>query len=361
MELSNLVKGQEVLALGRYNVGSPYDIGEIGEVNYPKPDRMGHLAIRLGGISEACLKREQLLAVGDKVTRGPDWENRNALDSGHANGVGVVVGFKHPHSIKGFDVTVDFPKAKGVFCRMTPDHQDLKPVGNSVKEEYACCEGCIAVTCKEQELYTVGGHCIHKELKSDSEEVKTEEGKPECFGYPNCTGIDCDDCPRSNKNDIGQHTSCQCSSDKCKYTSPCFDENKSVFGLSPGDCLSNIGKTVHTILHMLQQAADIRCMKPFTYKGDTTMSSTQETFDRLERANHIKLVEKPKAENKIFAATEELGLLNDEMEILLACPTLHSEKIRVLADCASTDKDVAAKATIRALELGLPVTINVKA
>jgi len=86
------------------------------------------------------------------------------------------------------------------------------------------------------------------------------------------------------------------------------------------------------------------------------MPSTQETFDRLERANQIKLVEKPKAENKIKAAEEDFNLLEDEMNRLLKYPTLFSEKQGMLEAVVGKEK---AKETMRLLDLGMPVSINI--
>ena len=358
MELRKLKKGEQVLVIG--NCGDPpFSIGKT------------YIVRREDGTSGAWLGesgwiyRKDILAIGDKVVRGPDWERWE-----DGSGTGPYGPWKPTCEGTVSKLCPDYAEVKwedGTHRRhrMTPDHQDLKPTGDSVDEgkSKSLREFQVGDTVKSTPTGYTG---VVTEVSAtelwykDSEdgqlawnhpknftllhEVKSK-GKPECFGYSNCSLVDCDDCPRSNRSSVGQHASCQCSNAKCAYTSACAEIHKSVHAAPVKEPISG----------------RIYTDKPsFKDQENTTMSNTTETFDRLERANHIKLVEKPKAENKIAAATEELELLKDEMDILLECPTLHSEKIKVLALCADKDPAISAKATIRALELGLPVTINVK-
>lgn len=163
MALSKLEVGQEVMVL-KSNFCSRYDIGTIGTVIDATPDHRGLLRVRVAEDWIASIRREKILCVGDKVTRGPDWDNRNAGDTGRPNGVGVVIGFKNPKRIKGFDVRVDWPHRNDTSCRMTPDHQDLKPTGDSVDTgDSVESKDDVSMTPEEMERLQVGDFIIATE------------------------------------------------------------------------------------------------------------------------------------------------------------------------------------------------------
>ena len=75
--------------------------------------------------------RESLLAIGDKVTRGPDW-GYGDQDGGKDN-VGVITHILKDHG--GQTCRAKWPKphpsGSNPYYRMNADYQDLKPVGDS--------------------------------------------------------------------------------------------------------------------------------------------------------------------------------------------------------------------------------------
>ena len=370
MGLRKLKKGEQVLVL--YTDPGRYKEGDVGTFVERTPLRT--IVVDMDEDTRAQLNRSSILAIRDKVVRGPDMSKDCTLKEDHHVGlVGTVVKF---HS-GSRNVEVDWDDGpKGTFYRMTSDHQDLKPTGGSVdegkvedpdwQEDFDPCDECpdwidgpmcSSENCRNQAANgadcpqeTTCTTCCAECIRNKS---NPKEGKPDCYSQYPCLGAECKSCPIDKTTDT-----CACGKCPIEHRSPCIDiayaERDSKKPDKPSD--NTRQWKWHTSPAELQREAYTHIMK----EGIPTMSNTTETFDRLERANHIKLVEKPKAENKIAAATEELELLKDEMEILLECPTLHSEKIAVLALCADKDPAISAKATIRALELGLPVTINVK-
>lgn len=130
MALRELKKDEPVLVIDGRVENLKIPIGLLAKAIYDEDD--GRVVISVNNHTVRKL-RKHLLCIGDKVTRGPGWENRQG-NSIKAKGVGVVTGFNHPDSAEGYDVEVDWPDLKDVSCRMTPDHQDLKPVGDSVDE-----------------------------------------------------------------------------------------------------------------------------------------------------------------------------------------------------------------------------------
>ena len=137
MELRKLKEGEQVLVIG-IKMNQHTELGEIVTVN---TDSTGMPLCKTSSHSNWSIYRNDLLAIGDKVVRGPDWKWSN--QDGGAGNVGTV-----RKLIKGSGewlgkVKVDWGNGGSLCYRMTPEHQDLKPTGDS---------------------------------------VDTEKGKPECFG-----------------------------------------------------------------------------------------------------------------------------------------------------------------------------------
>ena len=339
MSLRELKKGEKVLVIGKT---SNFNIGDIVTIKGRTISGIGYKCSN--GEEELGKSRGQLLAIGDKVTRGPDWERCYYDQDGGEGNAGVITHILPDRPKQPVRVLWDNGSTPGAnpYYRMTPNHQDLKPTGDSV-----------------------------------------EDGKPECFGNWVCNGHSCQTCPNIP---FSQDTRCGCDLERCLHARGCKaqhdgepekedqfikeSDKPECFGKYPcrkypacsgcpsqgrsqaGNCKCNACKHQH---HGCNPELELNEPKPLK-EEKTTMPSTQETFDRLERANQIKLVEKPKAENKIKAAEEDFNLLEDEMNRLLKYPTLFSEKQGMLEAVVGKEK---AKETMRLLDLGMPVSINI--
>lgn len=75
--------------------------------------------------------RNDLLAIGDKVVRGPDMSK----DLAAHEDAGKVIGFNYEDANAGFNVRVAWPDDTIGSYRMTADYQDLKPTGDSEGED----------------------------------------------------------------------------------------------------------------------------------------------------------------------------------------------------------------------------------
>ena len=117
--LRELNKGEKVLVIkaGGYG-GNVGDIGTIDEEGSSVPFCL------FSGVRFA-ISRKKLLAIGDKVVRGPDWEQGDAYgDIGTVEDIQELS--KGPEN-----VGVRYPNGRYAACKMTPNHQDLKPTGDS--------------------------------------------------------------------------------------------------------------------------------------------------------------------------------------------------------------------------------------
>lgn len=132
--LRKLVKGEKVMVLYAANPDK-YKPGDIVAVINSNADGGGHLRLKTDDGWICCLKRKELLAIGDKVVRGPDWDGGGYQDNpaGINGSIGTVVGFNNAGAAHGHNVDVDWPERRDTIChhRMTADHQDLKPTGDS--------------------------------------------------------------------------------------------------------------------------------------------------------------------------------------------------------------------------------------
>ena len=283
-------EGEEVLVLKPYSDDSPYKVGDIGKARGEYSSE-GHCLIKAGGYSRACVARKSLLAIGDKVTRGPDMhKDCNCPTSEGTDKVGVVVEFREG-SNRNVVIQWDGLPHQNHY-RMNPDHQDLKPVGDSV-----------------------------------------DEGAPKCFGDNKCPG-DCKTCNKAVKNTNGGHIGCKCFLNKgCKLDNKCKDyKEKPIKEPNTGRIYTD---------------------KP-TFKDQEKPMS--ETFNRLERAKEIEMTLLPKAKNSTKSAQEKEVLLKEEMDRLTTFPTEYAEKEFLLHKLVGIEK---AKETMRCIELGLPVTVNI--
>ena len=137
--LSKLVKGQEVLVLANSTDDSvfvgcdKYTIGEL-MVLHSQGGSASILRRKDGSDREIHIYRKHLLAIGDKVERGPDMHKGCSIGDDYDDSKGVVTGF---HDNDGRNVVVKWEHKPNVttYFRMTADHQDLKPTGDSVGVE----------------------------------------------------------------------------------------------------------------------------------------------------------------------------------------------------------------------------------
>ncbi len=171
MALRELKKGEKVLMIEACPNGKVGDtVIVLGQRNKNSPT--WQCKWNKGEIDK---HRESLLAVGDKVTRGPCWDKHYAANAEAMKEVGTVT------TLNNSSVRVDWKDGlliKSGLYIMTPDHQDLKPVGDS----------------------------------------EVGEGRPECFGeYQNCD-LSCEDCP----SHMPDSPICKCFSSECSDKLECM-------------------------------------------------------------------------------------------------------------------------------------------
>lgn len=398
MALSKLVKGQAVMALSVRNDSSKYTVGTLGTVRRGEANFKGEYDMNFDGPAGhiMCLPRNKLLAIGDKVVRGPDWNSGGYQDSsaGEEGGIGTVTGFNHPGADEEHNVTVDWSTRKDNCHRMTADHQDLKPTGDSVdtgdsEDDKPDCYG--KYPCKDNTCYNgdnpncpsnpgVGESCkcatcmVNSKCKSGT---KTKD-KPECWGTRgHCTQQrprqDCSECEHFNSRGCDCHSckvdnmECRRVSGKAGYILKPINKDKHYDKESPAKTIEpkheGDAHWKQDTNYYRQMQVYTECMKPFKFdksfikqlrEGDTTMS---ETFDRLQRAKEIEMTELPKAKNATKAAGEKEVLLAEEMDRLTTFPTEYAEKEFLLQKLTGKDR---AKEVMRCIELGLPVTVNIE-
>lgn len=185
MELRELKQGEEVMVIKPLTDTSSYQAGDIGVFKHMSGPHCV-LDIKDNNECNACVVRENLLAIGDKITRGPDW--RWGGEDGGAGNIGEVIEFVTPD---GYDpewtnnVRVKWSNGSTSCVRMTPDHQDLKPVGDSVDEGRPECFGTYVFNCSactgcshrlpNGDCRCIGGRC---ESKEQCKRIVKEPNKP---------------------------------------------------------------------------------------------------------------------------------------------------------------------------------------
>ena len=121
--LRELKKGEKVLVIASIRIDKHgFKIGEL--VTVANSQHTGYWCN-----DQWVCSREELLAIGDKVVRGPDWKWGNEGN----NGIGTVTEFD-PKTSSDQTVLVIWANGNRTWARMTPDHQDLRPMGESERE-----------------------------------------------------------------------------------------------------------------------------------------------------------------------------------------------------------------------------------
>ena len=286
MALRELQKGEEVLVLN-YTGIYQYKKGDLVVAAGKITNGFEQVAVK-GHISCASFKREHLLCVGDKVTRGPDWK----WEIEEGNGVGTVIAFES-NGTPDHNVSVRWENDPTGFCyRMTPDHQDLKPVGDSV-----------------------------------------DEGRPECFGFAHCykLPIGCVGCYRRN-----QHGDCICKSnskDKCKYHYECSQINTLAENF---DMKKHLPNTVRSTA---------KPNKPETIEEDSPMITRKQRARDLEKTKQEAVDARDAAiekhEEDLAQRNESLDALDDQIADLRDSVTDKEAHIKLIAKANKVDMEQA--------------------
>jgi len=355
LELRELKKGEEALVL---NYGGAYTedikVGQIITIDHLDGE---HWCAKFGDNQyTAVFRREYLLAIGDKVI---DTSGKHKW-SGE---IGVV------EIIRDRSITVKWPvygsgvHATGISMDTIrhADHQDLKPTGESEAQEDEGKPDCFGEDGNCHRTWVDEPHGETKECEWTSkchaayhrkrpgrllhpETLGQSKSKPKCFGRWTCHGHSCATCPNIS---FSKEVRCGCTIGHCVYAQDCHDKHYREESSEPkhkGDAQWGASP------HMLQRAAYDYIMR----EGDWNMA---ETFNRLERAKEIEMVELPKAKNQTKSAQEKEVLLKEEMERLTTFPTEYAEKEFLLQKLVGKER---AKETMRCIELGLPVTVNIE-